>query len=146
MGERRAPSQRSAYKAFVELTTRWSDNDVYGHMNNVVHYALFDTAVNQWLIEQGALDIHKGEQIGLVVHTECYYFAEMAFPDRVTAGLRAERVGNSSVTYGVALFRNDEDSASAEGQFTHVYVAREGRQPQPLPPSLQAVFKGVMHS
>ncbi|MCQ8185394.1 acyl-CoA thioesterase [Parvularcula maris] len=143
MAERRAPSTRDAYKAFVELTTRWSDNDVYGHMNNVVHYALFDTAVNQWLIERGALDIHKGEQIGLVVHTECHYFAEMAFPDRVTAGLRADRVGNSSVTYGVGLFRNDEEQAAAEGQFTHVYVAREGRRPAPLNDDLRSAVEKI---
>jgi acyl-CoA thioester hydrolase len=143
MAERREPGRRGDYKAFVELTTRWSDNDVYGHMNNVVHYALFDTAVNQWLIEQGALDIHGGDQIGLVVHTECHYFAEMAFPDRVTAGLRADRVGNTSVTYGVGLFRNDGDKASAEGQFTHVYVGQEGRRPQPLSQSLRSAVENI---
>jgi acyl-CoA thioester hydrolase len=143
MAERRRPGRRGDYKAFVELTTRWNDNDVYGHMNNVVHYALFDTAVNQYLIEQGALDIHHGEQIGLVVHTECHYFAEMAYPDRVSAGIRAERVGNSSVTYGVGLFRNDSDEAAAEGQFTHVYVGRQTRRPAELSAALRACVEEI---
>ncbi|NNU16203.1 acyl-CoA thioesterase [Parvularcula sp. ZS-1/3] len=137
------PSSRSAYKAFVPLTTRWSDNDAYGHMNNVVHYALFDTAVNQYLIEQGALDIRGGEQIGLVVETRCSYFAEMAFPDRVTAGLRADRVGNSSVTYGIGLFRGDADEAAAEGRFTHVYVGRETRRPEPLSRTLRETVEAI---
>ena len=136
---RAEPPVRGAYKAFVELTTRWADNDAYGHMNNVVHYALFDTAVNQYLIEEGALDIQSGEQIGLVVETRCSYFAEMAFPDRVTAGLRADRVGNSSVTYGIGLFRNEDELAAAEGQFTHVYVDRQSRRPQPISQTLRAV-------
>ena len=137
-------SNRDAYKVFVELTTRWADNDVYGHMNNVVHYALFDTAVNSYLIEQGALDIHHGEQIGLVVETRCSYFAEMAFPDRVVAGLRTDRVGNSSVTYGIGLFKNDDDLAAAEGQFTHVYVDRQSRRPQTLNSKLRQAANGLV--
>ena len=140
---RPVPSSREAYKAFVSLTTRWRDNDVYGHMNNVVHYALFDTAVNQHLIEQGALDIQNGDQIGLVVETRCSYFAEMAFPDRVTAGLRTDHVGNSSVTYGIGLFKNDDAQAAAEGQFTHVYVSRESRRPQPLSENLRAAAERI---
>ena len=106
------PGRRGDYRAFHEIATRWLDNDVYGHMNNVVHYALFDTAVNGWLIGQGALDIHKGTQIGLVVETGCRYFAEMAYPDLVTAGIRVARLGTSSVRYEVALFRNEEEIAA----------------------------------
>ena len=105
------PSPRADYRAFRSLTTRWADNDIYGHMNNVVHYALFDTAVNEWLIGQGVLDIRGGDQVGLVVETGCKYFAEMAFPDVVTAGIRVAKLGTSSVRYEVGLFRNDDESA-----------------------------------
>jgi acyl-CoA thioester hydrolase len=132
MAERQPPSDRSAYKTFRQITTRWMDNDPYGHMNNVVHYSLFDTAVNGWLIEQGVLDFRGGAQVGLVVETGCRYFSEMAFPDRVTAGLRVARLGTSSVRYEVGLFRNDEQLAAAEGFFVHVYVDRGTRRPLPL--------------
>ena len=109
------PSERSAYKEFRALTTRWMDNDVYGHMNNVVHYSLFDTAVNGWLIEQGVLDLAAGKQIGLVVETGCRYFSELAFPDNVTAGLRVARLGTSSVRYEIGLFRNDDAPSRSRG-------------------------------
>ncbi|MEE4212103.1 MAG: thioesterase family protein [Parvularcula sp.] len=141
MAERREPSLRAAYRSFVSMTTRWSDNDVYGHMNNVVHYALFDTAVNQFLIERGVLDFRNGTQIGLVVETRCSYFSEMAYPDKVTAGLRCDHLGNSSVTYGIGLFRKDDDHAAAEGQFTHVYVGRESRRPEPLAEPLRGLLE-----
>jgi acyl-CoA thioester hydrolase len=143
MTARGEPGSRNAYKAFIRLTTRWSDNDIYGHMNNVVHYALFDTAVNQYLIEGGVLDIHSGDQIGLVVETRCSYYGEMAYPDRVTAGVRCDRIGNSSVTYGIGLFRNDDDRAAAEGQFTHVYVGRASRRPEPLSEPLRAALEAI---
>lgn len=134
-------STRAGYKAFRTIATRWMDNDVYGHMNNVVHYSLFDTAVNSWLIEQGLLDIHHGGQIGLVVETGCRYFAEMAFPDVVTAGIRVARLGSSSVRYEVGLFRNDDDLAAAEGFFIHVYVGRETRRPQPLEDAMRTALE-----
>lgn len=143
MEERTVPATRAAYRAFRPLTTRWMDNDAYGHMNNVVHYSLFDTAVNGWLVEQGVLDIHAGSQIGLVVETGCRYFGEMAFPDVVTAGLRVARMGNSSVRYEVGLFRNDEDTASAEGFFVHVYVDRKTRKPTPLHPPLRQALTAI---
>ena len=108
------------------------DNDAYGHMNNVVHYSLFDTAVNAWLIETGLLDINNSERVGLVVETGCRYFGEMAFPDIVHGGIRAAHVGTSSVRYEIGLFRNDDETASAEGFFIHVYVDRKTRQPVPL--------------
>jgi acyl-CoA thioester hydrolase len=132
MSDRPIPSPRSAYRAFRTIQTRWMDNDVYGHMNNVVHYSLFDTAVNGWLVEQRVLDIHAGDQIGLVVETGCRYFSELAFPDLVTAGLRVAKLGTSSVRYEVGLFRNDEQAAAAEGFFVHVYVDRASRRPKPL--------------
>ncbi len=132
MSERKAPGHRSQYKVFRTIQTRWMDNDVYGHMNNVVHYSLFDTAVNGWLIEAGLLDPQNGDHVGLVVETGCRYFSEMKFPDVVNAGIRIARVGSSSVHYEVGLFRNDEDVASAEGFFVHVYVDRTSRRPKPL--------------
>lgn len=132
MSERPDPSHRSAYRAFRTIPTRWMDNDIYGHMNNVVHYSLFDTAVNGWLIDQGVLSLESSERIGLVVETGCRYFAEMKFPDIVTAGIRVARIGSSSVRYEVGLFRNDDETASAEGFFIHVYVDRADRRPKPL--------------
>jgi len=138
------PNSRSAYKSFRLLPTRFLDNDIYGHMNNVVHYSLFDTAVNGWLIELGVLDMRRGEQIGLVVETGCRYFSEMAFPDQVTAGLRVGSLGNSSVRYEVGLFRNDAEIASAEGFFVHVYVDRETRRPTPLGPALRSALESIL--
>ena len=143
MSERPVPSSRADYRAFRTIPTRWMDNDIYGHMNNVVHYSLFDTAVNGWLVESGALDIHGGGQIGLVVETGCRYFAEMAFPDTVTAGLRVARLGTSSVRYEIGLFRNDEASAAAEGFFVHVYVERASRRPKPLNETLRRVLETI---
>ncbi|HTV71397.1 MAG TPA: thioesterase family protein [Rhizobiaceae bacterium] len=143
MADRPTPSSRSDYKTFRTITTRWMDNDPYGHMNNVVHYSLFDTAVNGWLIEGGALDIHHGDQIGLVVETGCRYFSELAFPDIVTVGIRVAKLGSSSVRYEIALFRNDEDQAAAEGFFVHVYVDRATRRPKPLGKKLRGLLEGV---
>lgn len=143
-GERSAPATtRQDYRAFRTIQTRWMDNDVYGHMNNVVHYSLFDTAVNGWLIENGVLDIVHGEQIGLVVETSCRYFAEMAFPDLVTAGIRVAKLGTSSVRYEIGLFRNEEQSAAAEGFFIHVYVDRASRRPTPLGMALRTALEGI---
>lgn len=144
MAERPQPSPRSAYKAFRALTTRWMDNDPYGHMNNVVHYSLFDTAVNGWLIDQGVLDFRAGKQVGLVVETGCRYFSELAFPDRVTAGLRVGRLGTSSVRYEIGLFRNDDDMAAAEGFFVHVYVERLTRRPMPLADTLRRALQSLL--
>ncbi|MBS9719118.1 acyl-CoA thioesterase [Tianweitania sp. BSSL-BM11] len=134
---------REAYKTFRAIPTRWMDNDIYGHMNNVVHYSLFDTAVNGWLIEGGVLDIHEGDQIGLVVETGCRYFGEIAFPDVVHAGLRVAKLGTSSVRYEVGLFRNNEPTAAAEGFFVHVYVDRQTRRPKPLNDRLRATLETI---
>lgn len=127
------PLTRDEFALFRPLQTRWADNDIYGHMNNVVHYALFDTAINGWLIDQRLLDPLNGSMVGLVVETGCSYFSEMGFPDRITAGIRIGHLGNSSVRYEIALFANDAETASAQGHFVHVYVDKASRQPVPLP-------------
>src|SRR5215207_1219911 len=108
-----SPSRRDQYRVFRTITTRWMDNDVYGHLNNVVHYSLFDTAVSGWLLEQGLIHPHKGDQIGLVVETGCRYFAELSFPDVVTAGIKVAKLGSSSVRYEIGLFRDGDDVAAA---------------------------------
>ncbi|MEY2619100.1 MAG: hypothetical protein RL522_2102 [Pseudomonadota bacterium] len=131
------PQARSSYKVFRAIGTRWEDNDVYGHVNNVVYYSWFDTAVNAYLIEQGALDIHAGATIGLVIETQCNYFAPLAFPQAVEAGLRVGHVGTSSVRYEVGIFAAGEDVAAACGHFVHVYVDKATRRPVPLPDSLK---------
>ncbi len=135
---------RADYAEFCTLETRWNDNDIYGHMNNVVHYSLFDTAVNGWLIKQDLLDPLKSETYGIVVETGCKYHAEMAFPDRVTAGLRVSKLGRSSVRFEVALFRNDEETASAEGFFTHVYVSRQTHRPLPIEDKRRTAFQRLI--
>lgn len=132
---------RSAYRIFRPIGTRWSDNDVYGHVNNVVYYSWFDTAVNGYLIESGAIDIHDGAVIGLVIETQCNYFSPLSFPEPVLAGIRVAHVGSSSVRYEVGLFSaRDGDPVgqmtAARGHFIHVYVDRQTRRPVPLPPRL----------
>ncbi|MBD8907352.1 acyl-CoA thioesterase [Methylorubrum zatmanii] len=134
---------RAAYPRLVPLTTRWGDNDVYGHVNNVVYYAFFDTAVNGLLVEAGALDIARSPVIGLVVETGCRYFASLAFPDRIAAGVRVAHLGRSSVRYEIAIFRADEAEAAAQGHFVHVYVDRDTRRPVPLPDRLRAVLQDM---
>ena len=133
---------RSAYKVFRDIATRWSDNDAYGHVNNVVYYSWFDTAVNGLLIERGALDLQAGRVIGLVVETHCNYFSPLAFPDPVVAGIRVAHVGTSSVRYEIGLFPGDDSQpCAAQGHFVHVYVDRATRRPAPLPPELMLVLE-----
>jgi acyl-CoA thioester hydrolase len=128
---------RSAYRHFTNLTTRWMDNDVYGHVNNVVYYSWFDTVVNRYLIEASALDVECGDVIGLVVETHCNYFAPLAFPQTVDAGLRVGRVGMSSVRYELGLFAAGAAQTAARGHFVHVYVDRQTRRPVALPAALR---------
>ena len=136
------PEFRSAYKAFRNIATRWLDNDMYGHVNNVVYYSWFDTAVNGLLIERGAIDSHSGAVIGLVIETQCNYFAPLAFPEEVVAGIRVAHVGSSSVRYEVAIFPADRDlSCAAKGHFIHVYVERGTRKPVRLPATLNSVLE-----
>jgi acyl-CoA thioester hydrolase len=130
---REALKGRGAYPVWREVATRWADNDAYGHVNNTVHYAWFDTAVNSWLIEAGLLDIEKGDPIGLVVETGCRYAASLTYPEPVEIGLGVERLGGSSVTYRLGIFAKGAEDAAAEGHFTHVYVGRGSRRPVPLP-------------
>ena len=139
--ERIGPEPRSAYKVFRTIGTRWMDNDAYGHVNNVVYYSWFDTAVNAYLIEHGVLDIHHGQAIGLVVETQCNYFAPLAFPQTVEAGLRVARLGRSSVRYEVALFAQGQDLCAARGHFVHVYVDRLSRLPVDLPQDLKNLLE-----
>lgn len=131
---------RSAYRVFRPIGTRWMDNDAYGHINNVVYYSFFDTAVNGYLIEAGALEIESSPVIGLVIETRCNYFAPLAFPQAVEAGLRVAHVGRSSVRYEVGLFGAGEPLTAAAGHFVHVYVDRVTRRPSALPPALLAAL------
>ena len=126
------PSGRADFRAWRTVTLRWADNDAYGHVNNTVYYAWFDTAVNQWLIERGLLDLANGQAIGLVVETSCSYFEALSYPGEVEVGLGVERVGTSSVTYRLGVFAPDAAQASAQGLFTHVYVDRKTRRPAAL--------------
>jgi len=137
-------STRADYKHFLPLQTRWADNDIYGHVNNVAYYSFFDTIVNEYLIAAGALDIHAGEVIGLVVETGCKYFAALAFPKKLEGALRVAHIGNSSVCYELAIFKEGEATPAAEGHFTHVYVDRETRRPVSLPDALRAALKRIL--
>ena len=138
---RRGPEPRAAYAAWRPITTRWMDNDVYGHVNNVVYYSFFDTAVNGHLIDAGALQIESSPVIGLVIETHCNYFAPLAFPQAVEAGLRVAHVGRSSVRYEVGLFAAGEPLTAAAGHFVHVYVDRQTRRPAALSPALLAALE-----
>ena len=138
------PELRESYRHFQAIPTRWADNDVYGHVNNVVYYSYFDTVVNQYLIERQALDLVRGTVIGLVVETQCEYFAPLSFPDVVHAGLRVAKMGNSSVRYEIGLFRNEERAASAQGYFVHVYVNRASRRSTPVPADMRAVLEKLV--
>lgn len=134
---------RSAYVVFSRITTRLADNDIYGHVNNVIYYSWFDTAVNAHLIAQGALDMHHGQTIGLVIETHCNYFAPLAFPQPVDVGIRVARIGGSSVQYEVGLFAEDADLTAAKGHFIHVYVDRTTRRPVSLPANLKTVLESL---
>lgn len=135
---------RADFPVIRSITTRWMDNDIYGHVNNVVYYSFFDTAVNAHLIDQGVLDPAASSVIGLVVETGCRYAAPITFPDRVDAGVRVARIGTSSVRYEVGLFRNDEPTAAAFGHFTHVHVDRETRRPVPIPEAVRKVLEALL--
>ena len=141
---RPAPQARSAYRHFSSISTRWMDNDAYGHINNVVYYSYFDTVVNRYLIEAGALDVQRSPVIGLVVETHCNYFSALAFPQAVDTGLRVSRLGTSSVRYEIGLFGGGEPLTAACGHFVHVYVDRETRRPAKLPTALIQTLQGLL--
>lgn len=142
---RPVPTKRADYPHFLSINTRWSDNDIYGHVNNVVYYSYFDTVVNEYLIREGALDLEAGKTIGLVVETHCSYFASLAFPDRIDAGLRVTRLGTTSVRYDVGIFSAGSERPAAQGHFVHVYVDRDTRRPVPLPDALVAALKPLVN-
>ena len=141
----RAPLRpRSAYRHWTPITTRWHDNDVYGHVNNTVYYGWFDTAVNAWLIEAGLLDVANGDPIGLVVETGCRYAASLAFPQTIEVGLAVATLGRSSVTYHLGVFAKGAADPAAEGHFTHVYVGRDSRRPVPLPSAWRGTLERLI--
>lgn len=138
------PPLRTSFPYLHPVQTRWSDNDVYGHLNNVVYYLFFDTTVNRYLIENSGLDPTGSGPIGLVVETGCQYFSSISFPDEVHVGLRVAEIGRSSVRYELAVFREQEVEASATGHFVHVYVDRESRRPTPVPEKLQKILRPLL--
>jgi acyl-CoA thioester hydrolase len=144
MAEKRQLRQRRHYKAWRPIATRWMDNDVYGHVNNVVYYSFFDTAVNAWLVEKGLLDIERGPIIGLVVETGCTYARPVAFPEEVQAGIAVSRIGTTSVRYDIGLFVKGNPEPAAEGFFVHVYVEREGRKPRQLDDQWRTVLAEIV--
>lgn len=139
-----APPRREDYPHFLSIPTRWMDNDVYGHINNVVYYSFFDTVVNQYLVAAGGLAIETSPVIGLVVETLCRYFKPVAFPDTVEAGLRVGRLGNSSVRYEIGIFREGDAAPAAAGHFVHVYVDRTTRRPVPVPETMRRALNRIL--
>ena len=134
---------RSDFPHFLAIPTRWMDNDVYGHVNNVVYYSYFDTVINEHLIRAGGLDINHGSVVGYCVESQCRYFAPLAFPEIIDAGLRIAHLGNSSVRYEIALFRRGEDTPAATGYFVHVFVGRDDVKPTAIPPGIRACLEGL---
>jgi acyl-CoA thioester hydrolase len=143
MSARPPPGRRSDYVIFHPITTRWHDNDAYGHVNNVIYYAWFDTAVNAWAIREGLLDVMESPVVAIVAETGCRYYRSIAFPERVSVGMRVSRIGRSSVTYALGVFREEEDEAAAEGHFVHVYVARATMRPVPLPERVRSALAAL---
>lgn len=143
LSEKPQPTTRSAYRHLTPISTRWADNDAYGHVNNVVYYAWFDTAVNKHLIDAGVLDVAASPVIGLVVETRCTYFSSVGFPDTVHVGIKVVHLGKSSVRYELAVFRNTEILASAVGEFVHVYVDRAKNRPVPIPEPVRRVLASL---
>jgi acyl-CoA thioester hydrolase len=136
-----APPTRGDYKVFYPITTRWSDNDIYGHVNNVIYYSYFDTVANRYLIEEGGLDITDSSIVGYVVNSGCQYHSPVTYPEALEAGLRVDRLGNSSVQYGIAIFREGEQEAAAHGHFVHVFVERAENRSVPIPQNLRTALE-----
>ena len=132
---------RADYKVFYPISTRWSDNDIYGHVNNVTYYSYFDTAANRYLIEEGGLDISDGSIVGYVVNSGCQYHAPITYPETIEAAVRVDRLGTSSVQYGIAIFREGEERAAAHGHFVHVFVDRVADRSVPIPANLRAALE-----
>ena len=132
--------RREDFKHWLVIPTRWMDNDVYGHVNNVQYYSFFDTVINEYLINTGGLDIHTGEIIGVAVETQCQFLQSISFPEKIDAGLRVSKLGNSSVRYEIGLFKQGEVDAAAFGYFVHVFVNRQSRRPEPIPEKIRAAL------
>jgi acyl-CoA thioester hydrolase len=143
MSERAPAETIASYKWFCEITTRWMDNDVYGHVNNVTYYSYFDTAANLYLIREGGLDIAASDVIGVVVESKCTYSEPIAYPELVRAGLRVDKLGNRSVTYGIGIFSGKNDVAAASGTFVHVMVDRVSRAPVPIPDRIRNALQAI---
>ena len=144
MAERAGPRRRADYRFFSAIATRWEDNDIYGHVNNVVYYSFFDTAVGRYMLHEAGLDPWGDTVVGLVVETGCRYHRSMAFPDLVQVGLRVAHLGNSSVRYEIGIFRNEEDGSCADGHFVHVFVAREGQRPVRIPERIRTALQRLL--
>lgn len=140
------PLQRHQYGWFLPLTTRWMDNDIYGHINNAHYYSYFDTVANNFLIKECGLDIRRGEAVGYVVHSQCFYKQALEFPDAIDGGFRVNRVGTSSVEYGIGIFKQGEDEASVYGTFTHVFVNRETERPRPIEGKMRSALESLLVS
>lgn len=136
--------ERKNYYWFTPITTRWMDNDVYGHVNNVIYYSYFDTVANNYLIEQGVLDISQSPTIGYCVHSQCHYKSAIAYPDKIEGGFRVNKLGNSSVEYGIAIFKQGVDKACAYGSFTHVFVNRADEKPTPISGELRNALEQAL--
>ncbi len=143
MSKAQSPEVRGRYRYFVGITTRWMDNDLYGHVNNVTYYSYFDTAANRVLIEAGGLDIHESPVIGIVVESKCNFHSPLAFPEDLEAGVRADHIGRRSVRYGIGIFRKGEDQAAASGYFVHVFVDRPTMQPVPIPERIRSALERI---
>ena len=144
MADATTPETRDAYPHILPIQTRWMDNDIYGHVNNVTYYSYFDTVVNRYLIDAGGLDIHDGTVVGFAVETTCRFFKPVAFPDRLAAGLRVGKLGNSSVRYEIAIFKDGDDTAAAAGHFVHVFVDRATDRPTPVPAAIRTALEKLV--
>lgn len=144
MADATTPETRDAYPHILAIQTRWMDNDIYGHVNNVTYYSYFDTVVNSYLIDAGGLDIHDGTVVGFAVETTCRFFKPVAFPEKLAAGLRVGKLGNSSVRYEIAIFKDGEDTAAAAGHFVHVFVDRRTDRPTPVPAAIRRALEKII--
>ena len=143
---RPSPTKQADFTHFLAIPTRWMDNDVYGHVNNVVYYSYFDTVINQYLIEMGGLDPHDGTVVGMAVETGCRFHRSLSFPDLVQAGLRIGHLGRTSVRCEIGIFRNDEPEACADGHFVHVFVERATQRPVPIPEPIRTALSSLIHA
>lgn len=141
MNDKLKARTRDDYPHILAIPTRWMDNDIYGHVNNVVYYSYFDTVVNEYLIREGGLDIHESDVIGLAVETRCNFFSSLAFPETVDAGLGVAHLGNSSVQYEIGLFSESRKAVAAAGEFVHVFVERASNKPVPIPSAIRQALK-----